>query len=319
MRKLGKTALAVAVATAAPLLGIVAAAPSASATTGTLTITGSTTLSEDHYGSIVIGADDVTLDCAGHQVIYPGTNPGGPGGGILLVGRTGVTVENCHVTGAYQYPVAVMQGSSGNTLRDNTATGYIRNGFSLVDGADNNTLTGNVATGGLHGFWVVDASGNVLADNQSYDSGFQLGNGPGTTTTNNTLVNNTSSGSIHASFSVFGANGNTVTNNTATHNGVAGFSAMVASGNTFRHDAATYNGIGFDVVDGTGNTFTKDAANHNAQIGFMIYPESTGNVVAGSQAHNNGFSDAADDTSPSTNTWTNDNFGTMNPAGLGSS
>jgi hypothetical protein len=42
--------------------------PTVSATSGTLVITSNTTLTEDHAGEIVIAADGVTLDCAGHLV-----------------------------------------------------------------------------------------------------------------------------------------------------------------------------------------------------------------------------------------------------------
>ena len=43
-------------------------APPATASSGTLVITSDTTLTEDHQGNIVIEADNVTLDCAGHTV-----------------------------------------------------------------------------------------------------------------------------------------------------------------------------------------------------------------------------------------------------------
>ena len=39
------------------------------------------------------GADGITLDCAGHSIIGPGS-----GNGIYLRDRTGVTVRNCHVS-----------------------------------------------------------------------------------------------------------------------------------------------------------------------------------------------------------------------------
>ncbi len=46
-------------------------APPATASSGTLVITSDTTLTEDHHGNIVIEADNVTLDCAGHTVQAP--------------------------------------------------------------------------------------------------------------------------------------------------------------------------------------------------------------------------------------------------------
>src|SRR4051794_30745393 len=67
--------------------------PVASATTGTLVITSDKTLGEDHVGNIVVGTDGVILDCAGHSVSGGGTF------GVLLSGRTGVSVKNCDVSG----------------------------------------------------------------------------------------------------------------------------------------------------------------------------------------------------------------------------
>ena len=65
-----------------------------SATVGTLTITGSTTLTDDHHGNVVVAADDVTLDCDGHTIKGSGT-----GVGASKDGRVGVTVLNCNVLG----------------------------------------------------------------------------------------------------------------------------------------------------------------------------------------------------------------------------
>jgi hypothetical protein len=70
------------------------------ATTGPLTITTNTTLSEDHEGNIVIAADWITLNCNGHAIkaLLDGT----VAHGIELRGRTGVTVENWHIRATYR-------------------------------------------------------------------------------------------------------------------------------------------------------------------------------------------------------------------------
>lgn len=49
-----------------PLVGGVA-----SASSGTLTIATDTVLTETHYDSVVVAADNVTLDCAHNAVIGP--------------------------------------------------------------------------------------------------------------------------------------------------------------------------------------------------------------------------------------------------------
>ena len=74
-------------------------APSARAgTPGTMTITSDTTLTEDHYGSIEIAADDITLDCAGYSVIGPSPDPW-PVDGVLVDHHSGVTIANCLASG----------------------------------------------------------------------------------------------------------------------------------------------------------------------------------------------------------------------------
>ena len=52
-----------------------------------------TRLDRDHAGPIVIGGDNISLDCRGHTV------SGAGGMGISLEGRQGVTIRNCTVTG----------------------------------------------------------------------------------------------------------------------------------------------------------------------------------------------------------------------------
>jgi parallel beta-helix repeat protein len=114
----------------------------------TLTITTDTTLTEDYFGNIVIGADGVTLDGDGHMIIGPGTDfvicdPDTKRiratAGILLEGRTGVTVKNCRVTG-FIYGFC-LNGADGNTLQGNTAND---NGIGFDVGfSSNNTFFHN--------------------------------------------------------------------------------------------------------------------------------------------------------------------------------
>ena len=63
-----------------------------SATMGQLIITTDTTLTENHFGNLIIGADNITLDCAGFSVDGTGL---GIGNGIALSGRQGVAGGDC--------------------------------------------------------------------------------------------------------------------------------------------------------------------------------------------------------------------------------
>lgn len=276
----------------AAAIGTAALESPVDASTGTLSITTDTTLAEDHYGSIVIDADNVTLDCAGHQVIGLST---GTGVGVVLDGRSGVTVRDCHVMGGISGGFDLSGGSSDNTLSGNTVTGFAHAGFSLTNGANNNRLTGNAASGGVHGFWLEEVRGNVLRDNHASGNGFQLGNGLGTNTTGNMLIGNTSSDAPYSGFNLYGATGNVLLNNRATDNGYDGFEAQQASDNNFSGNVAMRNehcgfavntnlggADGSEIFDGAnarGNKFQKNVSNHNHECGF-----------AANQANDNAFS-----------------------------
>ena len=150
-------------------------------TFGTLVIASNTTLTEDHEGNIVIEADNVTLDCAGHTISGPGDN------GIFFQFRTGVTVKNCRVTGftfgilvddstnfALMDNVAFGNGahafdierSSQGVLRGNTARENGGIGFAVESASIGNRLTENLATNNGEGFWVrFGSDANILSQN----------------------------------------------------------------------------------------------------------------------------------------------------------
>jgi parallel beta-helix repeat protein len=135
----------------------------------------------DYFGNIVIDADDVTLDGNGHMIIGPGTDfliwdPNtkvmSSNTGILLEGRTGVTVKNCRVTGFDEG--FCLDGSDGNTLQGNTVTDYCV-GF-VLSSSSNNTLLNNTANGNGEG--------------DDPPNGFQLGRSFGNTIQGNTVNGN---------------------------------------------------------------------------------------------------------------------------------
>ena len=209
-----------------------------------------------HNGDIVIAADNVTLDCDGHNVTATGTeaetNP--LPAGIRIQFLSLVTVDNCHVTGFFDFPegrvggifvdgsdgvTVVNNSANGNgegiriqgstaTVTDNTANanqgfGFVVNGFtSFVP--PGSTLTGNIAnSNGAVGFLVTGSggfrtSGNVLDSNRANgnDTNFKIED-----TDNNTLSNNVSKGP-GAGFALLGlSDNNTFNDNTAIGTGTA--------------------------------------------------------------------------------------------------
>jgi parallel beta-helix repeat protein len=146
-------------------------APAASATSGTLVITSNTTLTEDHFGSIVIDADNVTLDGAGHTV----HGPSALFHGVLVSGRTGVTIKNLRVSG-FNQGAGFLVGFSdeptlGIVLRNNVAE-QDHVGFAL-DRVTNSTLVGNTShEHPTNGFAITTSSNdNILRNNAATNNG----------------------------------------------------------------------------------------------------------------------------------------------------
>jgi parallel beta-helix repeat protein len=230
--------------TAVPLMG----AP-ASASSGTLYITSNTTLTEDHDGSIVIAADNVTLDCAGHTV----SGPGELDAGILLDGRSGVTITDCQVRG-FQIGF-FLTSASGNTFEDNLASANQHEGV-LVAGSSDNVFDGNTSKdNGSIGFFFEGAQGNVLRRNtaiangiSSESSGFFLGS-----SSNNLLEKNLSVGNGYIGFLLLGGNGNVLDSNEARANLDNGFHLHGSVNSTLSMNRSVGNfrrGFGFIEVSG---------------------------------------------------------------------
>lgn len=141
------------------------------ATTGTLTVTTNTTLSEEHNGNIVIAADSITLDCAGLTVTGAST-----GTGIALIGRRGVTVTNCRVTN-FENGFALI-GSNRNVFIANEALNNNDEGFD-IEASDANIFMNNQANqNDTDGFDLDDSHGNIFFQqntaNENGRNGFEL-------------------------------------------------------------------------------------------------------------------------------------------------
>jgi parallel beta-helix repeat protein len=262
----------------------------------TLLATSDTTLRDDHQGSVEVEADDVTLDCDGHTISGPGTRAEDEYGfiGILLDGRTGVTVRNCRVSG-FDYGILLTarlgSGSDGNRLIDNAVSGNRLSGI-LVNESEHNVLTGNIAySNGRSGFTFVGNS-NIVTGNQALDNeynGFAVDGGR----RNIVFSGNVSKGNGIMGFGVVGT-GHTFLRNTAANNGANGFG--IAGESIFmRRNRAVRNGVeGFAIgrgssrrialyqntsignrdhgflILGTGHTFVRNKASENGLVGFAV-------------------------------------------------
>jgi hypothetical protein len=145
------------------------------------TITSSRTMSGGlncPTSGIVIGADGITLDCAGHEINYANS---GYGEGIHAEGRTGITIKNCKVfenryvgyTGSI--PIHFIR-TSNSLIQNNTVYsgwwGYTTAAAITLDSTcANNRITGNDITGldsycgGINIDWFSNADNNTIDNN----------------------------------------------------------------------------------------------------------------------------------------------------------
>jgi parallel beta-helix repeat protein len=273
-----------------------ALAPAAAATAGTLFVTSDTILTEDHHGSIVIGADDVTLDCAGFGVIGPDQPDG-----IVIDGYDRVTVKNCHITGFEEHginiPAAAYPELTGNVSEINERSGYYL-GFvshSVLQGntaRDNgghgiefeggpsfgHLVEDNVSTDNFNGFYITAVSGSTFAGNvASYNemTGFELDQdvGPG-----NTFEGNEASGNGERGFNVNQSNDNLLAGNTLSGNGGAGI-LLGGARNTVRGNDVSGNGFtGIELPGSDDNVIILNSLAGNGW-GLLLYSGSERNLI----------------------------------------
>jgi parallel beta-helix repeat protein len=219
------------------------AAPAADASSGVLFVASNTTLTEDHVGTVVVAANNVTLDCAGHQISPPAS---GADYGIVIVNRTGVTVANCTTTG-FRRDGLILSGSSdnlvvGSTALDNGANGDFEAAGFFVDsepGADanGNVFRRDVAIGNAGGGFLLNGHGNLI--------------------TGTVFAKNVANNNLWFGFGAWRASANTWTNNVANNSGHWGFAFFEdCAGNEITGNVARSSAVS-DAYDLTGlNTWT---------------------------------------------------------------
>ncbi len=263
-----------------------------STTTGEMVVARDTTLVQDHVGTVVIAADDVTLDCAGHRITGTGTaEDGSDGTGVLVDSRTGVTVENCHVTNFSTG--LIVADSTATVLRDNSASGN-RQGFEVARSTA--TLTDNVANDNASwGFFLSgDNDGTKLTGNAARLNGFigyVLDNSSGNELDANRASQNGWDSTFFTDFQLSGSDGNYLSNNVTS--GPGGFRLGGSDNNSFTDNTAN-RGL-FWLNRSSGNTFTGNTATDNEEIGFYSFLGSIDNTFTGNTSQDNveGFADAS--------------------------
>ncbi len=134
----------------------------AHATNGRMVITTNKTLTADHTGQIHINANNITLDCAGYDISYTVANTNGCGDtgtlrcGIRAENRSGITIKNCEVTGAYDYGIWIAGTTSAVLDRVTARSNEV--GFRIEDSSLLNIRYGGALTCTGGGYEIRDSS-----------------------------------------------------------------------------------------------------------------------------------------------------------------
>lgn len=222
------------------------------------TITSNTVLDSDMAcpaTGLVIGANNITLDCAGHKIT--GNGPYSSQSGVYLLGVSGVTVKNCQIN-SYNYGIngyyANSNAITGNMLSSNS------NGVFLREGRSNN-VTNNTISSNSTGIHLFNSSNNVVFQNNIATFVQQVG------------------------ITFYGANGNSVTSNTLTGNNniySTGMAFQNSSGNSIYNNSFNdifKNTVFYSTHTNTWNTASASGANiiGGSLMGGNFWGKSAGN------------------------------------------
>lgn len=266
-RKLG-ILLAAGAAATLPTIGPVTAQVPAAVVCGQ-TITQSTTLTADvgpcSDDGIIVGADNIVLDLAGHRVF--GTPLSGDGAGILLPERQGVTVMNGTVTD-FDGGVVIL-GGSGNTVTRITANDNI--GASTSNQGPSPTLYGD-------GILIQGSSDNFIVQNLTNNNGPFSGIG---------IITGDSD---HPAIPPALANNNVLQANVVTNN-VACRRSGLCDNDGIRIEPRVGGTCltGPVICPGPGNRIIGNQAVGNGLDGISLFGFTTNNLVSGNTVDQNGF------------------------------
>jgi parallel beta-helix repeat protein len=248
-----------------------------------LEVTASTVLDGDHYGSVLIVASGVTLDCAGYTIHGPGVleRPNDPPGedngryGGIGVEADDVTVKNCKATG-FEGGAFNVSGNS-STLKGNVA---YDNGAGFGFRGDGHVIQGNTSLNSeVNAFLLQVGSNSLLRGNRAEGSqaAFSL-----ELVNDIDLIGNTAvGGGEGVGFEIAGSSGNTLRGNTSSGYDVGfsvapaedfeSFERVESNDNTLVGNSATSNnGPGFIVSSGSNHVFQKNNASRNGWAGYVV-------------------------------------------------
>jgi len=220
-------------------------------------ITKTCRLTTDLAQGIVIGDDDITLDCKRHSI--DGTSSGI---GIEITGNNFVTIKNCTITDFGNG--ILLQANHDNTIIGNLLDGNGQ-GINLRGSFDNTIRDNTIINSGGSGIRIVDVGGND----------------------DNIIINNIVNNNLARGIDLDNGERNHLEGNTFNQNGLDGIllrgSDHTLIGNTFNH-----NDLSGLFVDGILNDLIDNSANHNGEEGILLTGIADDNTLQGNTANHNG-------------------------------
>jgi parallel beta-helix repeat protein len=295
------------------------AAPSSTVVTCGQTVTASTRLANNLVNcpgdGLVIGADHVTLDLAGHSI--RGVNAPGSEG-IADDGHGRVTVKNGTIANFFLNGIG-LRGAPGSAVKNMTIHTIGAGGAEpdtsagvLVKDSPNSSVVGSSVTNNVSAFQsdgvdVLSSAGAVVSGNQltrnawngmvvlfsahtrvldntfngNQNQGIEVNFGSGhALLARNRAADNVSNGLVVGAIS-----GARIEDNTVTHNGDSGlFMFDLLNSRISRNSAHGNGGAGIDLEGGqngsTGNRITGNNTSGNDSVGLVVAEGANKNVVA---------------------------------------
>jgi len=154
-----------------------------------ITITENMTLASNYTcpaNGPIIGASDITLDCNGSSITGDSVSNVV---GIKSSGYSGVTIENCEISGFRQGILS--SNGNNNYILNNTVNNNSQYGIGIRQ-ADDYTIQHNKITNSSIAIRAVSSSGNIIDNNtiiSPHNKGIALGDADSNNITDNTIEN----------------------------------------------------------------------------------------------------------------------------------
>jgi parallel beta-helix repeat protein len=222
---------------------------------------------------IIIGADNITLDCNWYSI----EGDYGEDSGISLVGKSYVTIRNCNVS-YFKKAIHLSAGSEENTIENNFLHSNSWGGVTL-ENSNNNRIYFNTAVYSGGGIDLKYSDYNEINNNQmsnNIDDGLDIQESSFNEIYNNTITLNGDEGiNFYTTSHDNVISGNTITNNTGDgmylHNSF--------SNNEIMQNDIAHNYRGITLESSNINLISENNIDSNSQYGIYALDHSQTNTL----------------------------------------